>query len=706
MEEKDNILLAPNGRPSNLSPEDWAYVRSDEFKAFFGDWEAREYILSGRYVCHLTGNEFPDDGVPLTKKVPEYYEANKVSFLSRDDIGDIVLDAKGVRDSIAHGPGRMKSVAFAAVPDVITKGMVVQKTSSHKGKDVDACVLMAPVKISDEGYVAIVLLRRGRNADRHRFFLHEVVLQKNLLEESFKTGTKAALPKENMTVMHDGDIAKLLKKILSASKVVDENGEPKALYHGSTRDFDRFEVSRAGDNTGLVEYTDPKTGEKIRSDSHAAMFFTDYEPQAVSYAMLGRHGEICGIHSTAQDVASSLRSGTVGGFLNSFKTKEDFLAGAAKLVPFIPSLANLPPRISALSQEERDALAAPVWALRDEYAAYEKEMAQGGMSNQYNNTLRQAKAVEGLVRDFDRLRRNDATVCSEFGPLSQYDISLYGATGNAEVHIYLDDDRRVMFRSPQTGLLMLDAVDDATAERCKGIMRHTHAEAVRRFNAEVQKGGYSDATRVYRVFLKAERPFEHDYKGSAFPDKYLLNEKYPTAYVAARQVRRALLDGADMVVYKNIRDPFEADSYGVFDGGQVLIREVRRGVRIDSPEVRREDAQRRFLREYGVPAETVDRLFEDGEVMLDCRTFPRRSTETSPCDETMRAVRTRARLMMKGGEVMVTAPDGKELCTAREFFEKNGKDRVVHPKTMNPGMNLKAKTALGATDNSQTAKKR
>jgi hypothetical protein len=32
-------LIAPNGRPSNLTPEQWHLVRTPEFKAWFGDWE-------------------------------------------------------------------------------------------------------------------------------------------------------------------------------------------------------------------------------------------------------------------------------------------------------------------------------------------------------------------------------------------------------------------------------------------------------------------------------------------------------------------------------------------------------------------------------------------------------------------------------------------------------------------------------------------
>ena len=49
-------LLAPNGKPSNLSPELYAYVRTPEFKEFFGDWEKGKGI---GHSCVLDGNGEP-----------------------------------------------------------------------------------------------------------------------------------------------------------------------------------------------------------------------------------------------------------------------------------------------------------------------------------------------------------------------------------------------------------------------------------------------------------------------------------------------------------------------------------------------------------------------------------------------------------------------------------------------------------------------
>ena len=59
-------LLAPNGKPSNLTPEQYKLVRSSAFKKWFGDWENEPENASKvvdengepLVVYHGTNNEF------------------------------------------------------------------------------------------------------------------------------------------------------------------------------------------------------------------------------------------------------------------------------------------------------------------------------------------------------------------------------------------------------------------------------------------------------------------------------------------------------------------------------------------------------------------------------------------------------------------------------------------------------------------------
>ena len=72
---------------------------------------------------------------------------------------------------------------------------------------------------------------------------------------------------------------------------------------------------------------------------------------------------------------------------------------------------------------------------------------------------------------------------------------------------------------------------------------------------------------VYPVLLNLRNPFIFDYEGKSTNGKY--KDKYPIQYINARQVKKALENGNDGVLYLNIADPYLMDSYGVFNSNQI-----------------------------------------------------------------------------------------------------------------------------------------
>lgn len=81
---QDGPLLAPNGKPSNLTPELHALVRTPEFKAWFGDWEARaaaENPVGALWSDNEVSKAVDENGEPLvmyhgtdTAGFTEFYE--------------------------------------------------------------------------------------------------------------------------------------------------------------------------------------------------------------------------------------------------------------------------------------------------------------------------------------------------------------------------------------------------------------------------------------------------------------------------------------------------------------------------------------------------------------------------------------------------------------------------------------------------------
>lgn len=243
-------MKAPNGKPTNLTEEEWVRVRTPNFKRWFDDWEkeawakaAMDFLEKTAPVRELSGGEFQKDGVKLTEKVPAYFKS--IGNVARnDELGDVVLDLKGVEDSIAHGVGRLKSAAFMAVPDVIEKGFVFNREENWKERGWSTAVIVAPIKLGEDDYVCEVVVKKVRG--QQRFYLHEVEI-KRTLDGVFKS------------VANNGNASQVSKLILgkhlaevkgNVSKVVDENGEPMVVYHGTDNtnpDYTSFTVFKHSD---------------------------------------------------------------------------------------------------------------------------------------------------------------------------------------------------------------------------------------------------------------------------------------------------------------------------------------------------------------------------------------------------------------------------------------------------------------------------
>ena len=254
-------MKAPNGKRTNLTEEQWVRVRTPNFKRWFGDWEkeawakaAMDFLERTAPVANLTGQEFQKDGVKLTDKVPAYFKS--IGNVARnEELGDVVLDLKGVEDSIAHGVGRLKSAAFMAVPDVIEKGFIFNREENWKERGWNTAVIVAPIKLGEDDYVCEVVVKKVRG--QQRFYLHEVEIKKTL-DGVFKS------------VANNGNASQVSKLILgkhlaevkgNVSQVVDENGEPLVVYHGTPK-FDRFSIFKKGSGGYLgpaIYFTNLKT---------------------------------------------------------------------------------------------------------------------------------------------------------------------------------------------------------------------------------------------------------------------------------------------------------------------------------------------------------------------------------------------------------------------------------------------------------------
>lgn len=248
---ENEALLAPNGEPSHLTPQQYRQVRTPEFKRWFGDWEkvarfkaAVEKIMSMEPVAAISGQEFQKDSIPLTEKVTKFWKERFNGVAISPELGEVRLDLEGVKSSIGHGIGSLKSAAFACVEDVIRNGVVFDRQKNWKERGYDTAAIAAPVTIKGVEYVCEVVVEQRTN--RQGFYLHEVEIKKKL-EDVFKTSTEGGTPQASRSILalRAEDVK---REEEGMSKVVDENGEPLVVYHGSPHVFTVFDVERSGEN--------------------------------------------------------------------------------------------------------------------------------------------------------------------------------------------------------------------------------------------------------------------------------------------------------------------------------------------------------------------------------------------------------------------------------------------------------------------------
>lgn len=188
-------------------------------------------------VAEITGKEFAKNTEKnLVQQVGDYFRTlgNKVF---RRGLGEVVLDERGVKDSMAHGIGRRKAAAFAAVPQVIAQGRQIDTQQNWKGRGYDTLVFAAPVKVgADTNYIAAVVTKSTEN---NRYYLHEVVDQ-------------------------NGNIIYQKKDAANAIKTDSVTGEPASIG-GATTSFNNI-VPQSGENaTDGGRFLPPVAGDTAQS---------------------------------------------------------------------------------------------------------------------------------------------------------------------------------------------------------------------------------------------------------------------------------------------------------------------------------------------------------------------------------------------------------------------------------------------------------
>jgi hypothetical protein len=132
----------------------------------------RSFLLGEPIITVPSGSIKADESGTAIENAKNWAKAHSQEII-RPDIGKIVFDKGGVRDSLSHKFGQRKLDAVQAIPAAIEKGEIVSISDDFEGKPIKNVILIAPIQIGVEKSFLCVRLVKNIGHD-NRLRIHEV----------------------------------------------------------------------------------------------------------------------------------------------------------------------------------------------------------------------------------------------------------------------------------------------------------------------------------------------------------------------------------------------------------------------------------------------------------------------------------------------------------------------------------------------------
>lgn len=265
-------LLAPNGAPSNLNERQWKQTRTPFFKDWFGDWEYAAHqraidAISPAEAAAVSGKTLQELNRDVLRYVDSRYLHGETRQFENLETRDLIAVSKtALRKAMSGHAGEQKMRAATVIPDLIRGAHKVFSAKDERGRpDIKAYhYYVAPVKIQGEIRYAKLVVREL--TDGKKFYDHELseVSGGAGQHEAASTtlGAQPSPPALDHIVHHgwqkfQGDV----------SKVVDDNGEPLAVFHGTSEDSPILSPSRSESEFGAFFTTSREAANEYADDA-------------------------------------------------------------------------------------------------------------------------------------------------------------------------------------------------------------------------------------------------------------------------------------------------------------------------------------------------------------------------------------------------------------------------------------------------------
>lgn len=301
-------LKAPNGKSTRLTERQWTQVRTRAFKNWFGNWEANAEIeamqsrigewLSKENLEWAEGKsrsqiveKFGNKPQPVAY-IPEKF----LSVLDENLTDNRVYSGRGyfIDHAVNHHPG-IAAEKYRLIQDTLSDPDEI-KAIEGKGKKSVVFVkqfdrynaVVIELEKSDEGKI---IWHKSFYDQKKKPYANKGIRLFESSEGGVSSIIRTGEPAHGSILPALGDTSKIQTNIVSpnnnVSKVVDENGEPLVVFHGTDARFTRFDPSEMRDREGSFFFAENREDAESYSDGTIMPVFInvrkpfDYENGAV-----------------------------------------------------------------------------------------------------------------------------------------------------------------------------------------------------------------------------------------------------------------------------------------------------------------------------------------------------------------------------------------------------------------------------------------
>jgi hypothetical protein len=135
--------------------------------------EVRAFLLGNPIVKVNEGAIKADENGTAIENAKKWAKIH-AQEITRPDIGKVVFDSSGVRNSLSHKFSQRKLDAVQAIPITIKAGKVVSISDDFEGKPIKNVILIAPIQIgnNERSFLCVRLVKNAGNDNR--LHIHEV----------------------------------------------------------------------------------------------------------------------------------------------------------------------------------------------------------------------------------------------------------------------------------------------------------------------------------------------------------------------------------------------------------------------------------------------------------------------------------------------------------------------------------------------------